>query len=101
MNIFLVTFIIVFILVAVMEVIRRLCGRISKSWVKTLVITLIGLVLSTVVAIIAYYSFDFYRNLGSPWTIIIFSLALFFAQKDLDLSVLKPIIQKLSNKVTS
>lgn len=98
MNIYLLTFLIVFVLVALMEIVRRLVSKIQKEWVKTLINTVVGLVLSFAFALLAYYCFDFYQ-IGSPWAIILYTLGLFFAQKDLDKSILKPILNKLAEKV--
>lgn len=82
---------------AVMEIFRQLFKE-AKDWVKTIALTLIALVVSSIVAMVSYYGFVVLREGTTPISIVLFALLVFALQREIDLNVLKPMINKAVEK---
>ncbi len=96
-NIFIVLFCIVFIATAIMELLRN-CIKVKKDLLKKAILTATGIIVAFILVTIAYFAFDSMRDHCNPLAIVIYSLVVYFVQKDLDLEIIKPVVKKIMEK---
>lgn len=99
-NIILIFLMDVLIASAIMEIFRQLFKN-CKDWVKTTFLTLIALCVSGFLAIVSYYGFPALEEGTTPLAIIVFSFLIFALQREIDLNVIKPLINKAVEKALS
>lgn len=90
---------IVFIAMAIMEFMRKHVNPKNENLKKAL-LTIIGLIVSWILTAIAFFAFESVSSHANALSIIIYGLIVYFAQKDIDMEILKPLLKKLIYKET-
>lgn len=100
MNLYLVLFGVVFITAGIMESVRR---KVTKLKVKELTCKMmmwaIGLSLSLVLVAIAILAFRNVMGDFNVWKVLFYALVVYFIQKDITMEVLKPILNKIKERI--